>query len=102
MIEIPLNSSPEQLFSIVLNEESYDVRVVLSSRTGIWTLSLSQNGVDIITGVALVGGVDIFEQYPLPIQNAYVVNIEDPSLDPSKTNLGTSARLFILTDEEVA
>ena len=102
MIEVPLNSSPEQLFSVRINGQTYDCRVTLNSRTGIWSISMSQNDVDIINGVALLGGVDIFKQYNLPISNAYVVNLNDPSLDPSKTGLGTSAKLFILTDEEVA
>jgi hypothetical protein len=102
MIEVPLNSNPEQIFSITLEGNTYDARVKLSSRTGIWSLSLSQSGVDIVSGVNLLGGVDIFSQYNIPISNAYVVNLDNPRLDPNKSNLGTSAKLFILTDEEVS
>lgn len=102
MIEIPLTSSPEQIFSITLNGETYDCRVVLNSRTGIWGISFAQNGVDIINGVQLLGGVDILKQYTLPIENAYVVNLEATNQDPSKDNLGTAAKLFILTDAEIS
>ena len=102
MIEIPLNASPEQLFSITLAGENYDCRVTLNSRTGVWSISFSQQGVHILSGVSLLGGVDIFQQYDFPVKNAYVVNLEQPAEDPSKTNLGTGARLFILTDEELA
>lgn len=102
MIEIPLNSSPEQLFSITLNGETYDCRVILNSRTGVWSISFAQSGVDIVNGVALLGGVDILKQYNIPIENAYVVNLDMPNQDASKDNLGTVARLFILTDEEVS
>ena len=102
MIEIPLNSNPEQLFSITLNGNTYDCRVILNSRTGVWSISFSQAGVDILVGVSLLGGVDILNQYNIPIENAYVVNLDNTNQDPTKTNLGTVAKLFILTEEEVS
>lgn len=102
MIEVPLNSSPEQLFSITLEGNTYDCRVILNSRTGVWSISFSQSGTDIVNGVALVGGVDILKQYNIPIENAYVVNLDKTNQDPTKDNLGTVAKLFILTDEEVS
>ena len=102
MIEVPLNSNPEQLFSITLDGNTYDCRVILNSRTGIWSISFSQSGVDIVVGVSLLGGVDILNQYNIPIENAYVVNLDNTNQDPTKTNLGTVAKLFILTEEEVS
>ncbi len=102
MIEVPLNSSPEQLFSITLNGETYDCRVILNSRTGIWSISFSQNTIDLINGIALLGGIDILNQYNIPIENMYVVNLDKTNQDPSKDNLGTVAKLFILTDAEVS
>lgn len=101
MIEIPLNSSPEQLFSITLNGNTYDCRVILNSRTGVWSISFAQSGIDIINGVSLLGGVDVLKQYNIPIENAYVVNLDNTNQDPTKDNLGTVAKLFILTEEEV-
>lgn len=102
MIEVPLNSNPEQLFSITLNGNTYDCRVILNSRTGVWSISFSQSGVDIVVGVSLLGGVDILNQYNIPIENAYIVNLDNTNQDPTKTNLGTVAKLFILTEEEVS
>jgi len=101
MIEIPLNSNPEQLFSINVDGNTYDCRVILNSRTGVWSISLSQLGVDIVSGVALLGGVDLLGQYTLPISNIYMVNLDNPALDPTTDNLGSVSKLFILTDEEV-
>lgn len=102
MIEIPLNSNPEQLFSITLDGNTYDCRVILNSRTGVWSISFSQSGVDIVIGISLLGGVDILNQYNIPIENAYIVNLDNTNQDPTKTNLGTVAKLFILTEEEVS
>lgn len=101
MIEIPLNSNPEQLFSIVLSGDTYDCRVILNSRTGVWSISFSQSGVDIVVGVSLLGGVDILKQYNIPIENIYIVNLDNTNQDPTRNNLGAIAKLFILTDEEV-
>lgn len=101
MIEVPLSSDPEQLFSIVLLGTKYNCRIALNSRTGIWTISLSSLGEKVITGVPLLGGIDIFKQYDIPISNAYVVDLENSNLDPGKSNLGLVAKLYILTDEEV-
>ena len=101
MIEIPLNSNPEQRFSVVINETKYEVRVILNSRTGIWTMDLSVQGQEVITGIALLAGVDIFEQYNLNIGKGYIVNLENSRRDPSKTGLGRNSKLFILTEEEI-
>ena len=101
MIEVPLNNSPEQLFSITIDGSTYDCRVVFNTRSEVWSISFSQSGIDMVSGVALLGGVDILRQYNLPIRNAFVVNLDDPTLDATGDNLGTSAHLFILTDEEV-
>ena len=101
MIEIPLNSSPEQLFSIVLSGIRYDCRVTLNSRTKIWSISFSQSGTDILLGVSLVGGIDILNQFNIPIKNMYMVNLDNKNSDPSTDKLGISSKLFILTDEEV-
>lgn len=101
MIEIPLNSKPEQRFTVVINDVKYDVRVILNSRTGIWTMDLATGNEDIVTGIALLPGVDIFEQYNLDVGIGYVVNLENSRRDPSKSNLGRNSRLFILTEEEI-
>lgn len=101
MIEIPLNSKPEQRFTIVINETKYDVRVIINSRTGIWTMDLSSQNTELVSGIALLPGVDIFEQYNLNIGKGYVVNLENPRRDPTKTGLGTNSKLFILTEEEI-
>ncbi len=101
MIEIPLTNDPEQTFNIVIGSNSYDFRVLLNSRSGVWSISISLEGETLISGAALLGGIDIFDQYDIPISNAYVVNLENPKEDPTQEGLGTSSKLFILTEEEI-
>ena len=101
MIEIPLTSKPEQLFSIVIKETKYDIRVLLNSRTGVWSLDLAAGGKDLVSGIALLPGADIFGQYNLDIGMGYIINLENPGQDPSRDQFGKLSRLFILTEEEL-
>ena len=101
MIEIPLTSKPEQLFSIVIKATKYDMRVILNSRTGNWSLDLAAGGVDLVSGIALLPGTDIFYQYNLDIGIGYVINLENPRQDPTRDRFGNLSRLFILTEEEL-
>jgi len=101
MIEIPLSSKPEQLFSIVIKATKYDMRVILNSRTGNWSLDLAVGGVDLVNGIALLGGADIFDQYNLDIGIGYIVNLENPGQDPTRDQFGKLSRLFIITEEEL-
>ena len=101
MIEIPLTSKPEQLFSIVIKETKYDIRVLLNSRTGVWSLDLAAGGKDLVSGIALLPGADIFEQYNLDIGMGYIINLDNPRQDPTRDEFGKLSRLFILTEEEL-
>jgi len=101
MIEIPLTSKSEQLFSIVIKATKYDMRVILNSRTGKWSLDLAAGGIDLVSGIALLGGADIFDQYNLGIGIGYIVNLENPGQDPTRDQFGKLSRLFIITEEEL-
>ena len=102
MIEIPLNNYPEQFLSTVISDQTYDLRVVFNSRSKVWSICISQNGLSIVDGIGLLGGVDIFDQYNIGIKNAYVVNLDDDKQDPTAENLGYSAKLFILEDGDLS
>ena len=101
MLEIPLNSNPEQLFSIVLSGTTYDCRVTFNFRLSVWTISFSSDGVEIISGVSLLGGVDILKPYNMGIENMYAVNLDDPLLDATEFNLGDAVKLVIVTEDEL-
>lgn len=102
MIEIPLNARSAQLFNITIDGNVFNCRVILNSRTGVWSIDFTQDGVDLLKGISLLGGVDQLQQYNIPITNMYIVNLNNNDQDPTRLNLGTGAKLFILTDEEVS
>ena len=100
MLEIPLSNSPDQQFRINLDNERYDIEVVYNTRSGIWHITISRAGTRIIDSVAMLGGIDIFNPYNIPIRNAYVVDENNNLLDPTRETFGVSVKLFILTDAE--
>lgn len=101
MIEIPLTNYPKQEFSIRIADETYTIFVLLNARLGEWSMSIALNNSTIVDGIQLLSGADVLKQYRLPFKNAYIINLENPNQDATKDNLGTVARLFILTDEEI-
>jgi len=103
MIEIPLTNNPEQFFSVTLTDITYNIRVLLNSRTlPKWSISFYIGDVAVVEGVMLCGGVNILSQHNIAVKNAYVINLDDPAQDPTREDLGTDSVLVILTDEEVS
>ena len=65
--EIPINADDgNQEFEISLNSTSFRVALSYNSRLDLWALDIrTPQGVDIITGILLVAGVDLLAQYSL-------------------------------------
>lgn len=102
MIEIPVSNSPEQLFSLEIDQVVYNFRIIYNTRWQVWTMDVLDNSnIEILTGVTLVGGVNLLEQHNIGITNLFAINIADRSLDANIENLGTDVGLFILTEAEL-
>jgi len=102
MIEIPLTSDPNQSFRIDLDGIAYEFAVKLNSRLGVWGLSIRRNGTPLLEGIAMVGGINMLDQYNITIDNLFTVNLVNTRLDPEVDNFGTDSKLFNLTEEELA
>jgi len=102
MIEIPLTSEAEQIFTIELNSVVFSFRVIYNTRLGIWSADISSGGNELVNGVALVTGLDIMAPYNIGLTNLYVINIAVNNAEANSSNLGTDVRLYQLTDEEVS
>lgn len=100
MLEIPLSSDAEQIFSIPLDGTLYNFRVIYNTRLGVWSMDISQGSTELCNGITLVSGVDLLSSYRLDLKYLYVFNIVDPSQDATADNLGTDVRLYKLTEEE--
>lgn len=103
MLEVYLTTAPAQRFDVFIFGIKYGMRVMLNSRTSLWTLTISRDDVILAAGLSLVGGVDILKHLPeIPFNNMYVLDYSGTDSDPSSTSLGTLSKLQIFTDEEIS
>lgn len=101
MIVIPLIPYPEQVFKITLDAISYEMRVLYNTRSGYWTIDMSENGVPLLFGVPLLGGTDILIQHTIAIKNLFVINVDNANVDATVDNLGEVVKLILLTEQEL-
>ncbi|MES4611425.1 hypothetical protein V2154_02385 [Ewingella sp. CoE-038-23] len=97
--EIPL-SPDNQTFSTTLAGVTLTMRIVWREGVG-WVLDLiDNNDVGIVTGIALVSGVDLLAQFShLQLGFKLVVACDDASQEyPTKTDLGINSHLYVLTE----
>ncbi|HHG9944815.1 TPA: hypothetical protein ACPZLH_000701 [Yersinia enterocolitica] len=97
--EIPLTPNNQQ-FRIQLAGVTYTIKIVWRDAAG-WIMDLMDSGGEVLlSGVPLVPGVDLLEQYPdLDISGAMVVGCDNGSPEyPTKTNLGGHSHLIFVQE----
>lgn len=98
-VEIPLTPDNQQ-FNIQLNGSTTTIRLIWRDVAG-WIMDVSSaDGEAILSGVPLVVGVDLLEQYPqLGIDGKIVVLSDDDALEyPTKTNLGLMSHVYFIQE----
>lgn len=93
-IEIPLMSKNQE-FDIQLGNKVYHLRVVFREYCG-WVLDvMTQSKEDILTGVPLLHGVNIFEQYRyLGLSGSLTFHCENPENELEQSELGKGNKLY--------
>lgn len=97
--EIPLSPLP-QTFSIDLGSKTYQLTLTYNGVSGIWVLDIAdQTGVTILTGIQVVTGCDLLEQFGYLNFGGRLIAQTDHDADapPSLTNLGTTGHLYFVT-----
>lgn len=98
--EIPL-SPQAQTFTIQLGTITYNLVVAWNDAPmGGWVLDILDNNSDpVVTGIPLVTGVNLLEQYDyLGFQGALQVQTDfDPDEIPTFQNLGIQSHLYFIT-----
>ena len=98
--EIPLDPRP-QSFSINLAGVEYILGLVWNVYSDSWVLSISDSsGTPILTGIPLVSGADLLEQYQyLKLGGSLVVQSDfDLYAIPAYETLGITDHLYFLTE----
>lgn len=78
---LPVTSNPDEVYNIVILDTVYSIRQLYNTR-GFWTLSISDEDLNpIITGVKVVAGIFMLNQYPQIRFNLYIRDEVEPTRD---------------------
>lgn len=97
--EIPLSAEP-QTFNIALAGTTYGFNVQWNAQNASWVIDISDaSGNPIVSGIPMVTGANLLEQYGyLGFQFALVAQTDNsPNTVPAFDNLGTTAHLYAIT-----
>lgn len=99
--EIPLSPEPQTL-SISLAGKTYFLSLAFNRAGSYWVLDMAdEDRVPLLTGVPLVTGLDLLEQYSyLGIGGSLIVQTDfDADAVPTFENLGVTGRLYFVVEE---
>ena len=104
MTEIPIESGvPSQTLKVDLEGDAYNFRIIYNTRVGVWTFDLSnEDGEALASGVTMVMGADLIDQYNLGIGALVMVEEGITGIDAGVDDLGDRVIFLHLTEEEVA
>lgn len=101
---IPTRPTPEN-FTITLGSVDYGVRTRWNRMANCWVMDfLDQAGAEVLTGVPLVTGADLFEQFKHlglgaagELRAGHTGSDHDARTPPAFDNFGITAKLFFVT-----
>jgi hypothetical protein len=97
--EIPLSPEP-QTFNIALGGVTYGFNVTWNVQNASWIIDIADaSGNPIVSGIPMVTGADLLEQYGyLGFQFQLVAQTDNsPDTVPAFANLGTTSHLYAIT-----
>lgn len=97
--EVPLSPQP-QTFNIVLNGVQYRMLFKWNTVAAAWVLDILQpDSTLVLTGIPLVCGADLLEQFDYMGFGFQLVSQTDgdTTAPPTFTNLGVEGRLYVVT-----
>lgn len=92
--EIPLTAKP-QAFSISLSGTTYRITMKWSAFGQSWVLDIAdEEGAAIVSGIPVVTGSDLLEQYAYLNFGGKLIASSDDGLAPDFANLGITAKVY--------
>jgi len=99
---IPLSQNYSALFNVELDGELYQFRTLYNSRFGNWSFDLFRDDVEIATGISMILGSDIVDQFNLGVGVLFMVDLETSTIDANAFDIGERVVLVHTTEEEIA
>lgn len=101
MLKIPLLDGIENSVRTTIDGLNYTFNTKFNKRTELFSMDVQIDEEDIVTGIALVSGVDLGSYSPLPLTRVYCVNKVNPSKDISIGGLGNNGLVVIIEDSDL-
>lgn len=102
ILEIPF--TPErQIFNIRLGQRGVRLAIMFNERDGTWLLDVIDNAtaVDLLRGVPIVLGQDIWDSYNLGLGILIALDLSNSGIDAGPNDLGDRVRVYWLTPDEL-
>ena len=96
--EVPLSATPQKV-SVTLGVDTYVMTVRWNKAAQCWVFDLAdQEGTDVLTGVPIVTGANLLEQFDYLEFGGALIAQSDSDIDavPTFTNLGTEGHLYFV------
>ncbi len=100
--EIPIDAG-NQTFSVAMNDVTYNMQLLWNKINAAWTLDIyDENDTAIVTGIPLVTGADLLEQYEyLGIGvKLFCRTDDDADAVPTFDNLGDASHLYFIVEDD--
>lgn len=99
-VQLTITDNNAQTFETVLDGQTYTFRIYYNIRQGVWFADVTGPQKS-FTGVALVGGQDIFRQYAGRLKYVYVINLSSSFSDPTFDNFVDGFAILKASEAEV-
>lgn len=101
MLTIPLIEGTIQKIQTTISGNKYVFTSKKNTRTGTYSVDVTVNNEEVLHGIQMVGGVDIFDGFSnVPIK-CYCVNKVFPNNDFTIGELGNNNLLIVLEDSDL-
>ncbi len=102
MITIPMNNtSQDQIVKVLIGGIKYKFRFTWNRTTMMWSTTIYMRDELIIAGKMLASGVELFNQYNIPLTHLYAINLDDNTNDLSGSLTGVSSKLVMMSEQDI-
>lgn len=102
MLTIPLIDGLVQKVQTTIAGSKYVLTTKQNTRTGIYSMDVVVDNVEVLHGIQLLGGVDIFAPLPsVPLSRVYCINKSNPLEDFEIGELGDNSILVVIEDSDL-
>lgn len=98
--EIPMKASTTQKLTVKLRNATYIIRARWNTAASVWVIDLlTPDGVEVLTGIPMVCGADLLEQFAYMDFGGQLIaqTDNDVTVPPVFANLGDSGHLYYVT-----